>query len=315
MRSHQRVVRTKFKASTGRQAQRNEPHEAILVLSRAVVARLRSRVLRHNERAGRINKRTSSIIDAALVVLADGRPRTYIEIYTEARKRKLVANVNEKTWYNSIQGYVQRRIAGGRDSLIVQDVDRRFRLNHPADDWPNPRGPLSSERSIPNTAVLTALPQKTARGIDLDAFEFVECRAFEALGYAARHIGGHAAPDGYIDAPLGQLGYRSMLECKTSHDSDVRTPYAAEAAKYKDAYGAQYCSLIVPSFGGDILLSEELKKHDTTSAPERSTISWRSWKRVAIRGKCGRSSRPVMWRGACATCSGRGAMGSPSALR
>ncbi|HEV7393876.1 MAG TPA: hypothetical protein VGO08_19700 [Burkholderiales bacterium] len=46
-----------------------------------------------------------------------------------------------------------------------------------------------------------------------------------------------------------------MHECKTSHDSDVRTPFAAEAAKYKDAYGAQYCSLIVPSFGGDVLLA------------------------------------------------------------
>jgi hypothetical protein len=50
------------------------------------VARLRSRVLRDDESAGRINKHTSSIIDAALVVLADGRPRTYIEIYTEALK-------------------------------------------------------------------------------------------------------------------------------------------------------------------------------------------------------------------------------------
>ncbi|HEY0382508.1 MAG TPA: hypothetical protein VGC72_09940 [Candidatus Elarobacter sp.] len=243
------------------------------MLSRAVVARLRSRVLRDDEPAGRINKHTSSIIDAALVVLADGRPRTYIEIYTEALKRKLVANVNQKTWYNSISEYVQRRIAGGRDSLIVQDVDRRFRLNHPADDWPDPRGPLPAGRSIPNSAELTALLQKTARGFDPDAFEIAVCRAFEALGYAARHIGGHAAPDGYIDAPLGQLGYRSMLECKTSHDSDVRTPYAAEAAKYKEAYGAQYCSLIVPSFGGDIRLTQELNKHDISAWQVRDLVA------------------------------------------
>ncbi len=61
------------------------------------MGRLRARVLRNDRTDGSINKRTSSIIDAALVVLADGRPRTYVEIYTEALKRKLVANVNQKT--------------------------------------------------------------------------------------------------------------------------------------------------------------------------------------------------------------------------
>ena len=112
-----------------KQACRAARREGTAVLSRSVVARLQARVARDS--AGRINKHNSSIIDAALVVLADGHPRTYVEIYSEALKRKLVANVNEKTWYNSLQEYVQRRIAGGRDSLIVQDVDRRFRLNRP----------------------------------------------------------------------------------------------------------------------------------------------------------------------------------------
>jgi hypothetical protein len=97
MRSHQRVCANEIQSpQAGRQAQRNKPREAILMLSRAVVARLRSRVLPHDERAGRINKRTSSIIDATLIVLADGRPRTYIGIYTEARKRKLVANIKRE---------------------------------------------------------------------------------------------------------------------------------------------------------------------------------------------------------------------------
>ena len=220
---------------TAQQARRNRPREAFLVLSRAVVARLRSRVLRGDEPAGRINKHTSSIIDAALVVLADGRPRTYIEIYTEALKRKLVANVNEKTWYNSISEYVQRRIAGGRDSLIVQDVDRRFRLNHPADDWPDPRGPLPARRSIPNAAELTALLQKTARGLDPDAFEIAVCRAFEALGYAARHIGGHAAPDGYIDAPCTRDDVRAAF----SHLCD---PLVGLAVSAGDGRGIVVCA-------------------------------------------------------------------------
>jgi len=236
------------------------------VLSEAVVSGLQERLAREHEGTGRINKRESSIIDAALVVLADGRPRTYSEIFSEAVTHKIVgASANEKTWYNSLQGYIQRRFAEGRQALIVQDVDRRFRLNHPADDWPAPRTPLPAPRKITNAEKLSAALHATARGVDPAAFEISVCDAFTGLGYAAKHLGGHAAPDGYIDAPLGQLGYRAMLECKTSHDSDIRGPYAAEAAKYLDDYGAQYAALVVPSFGGDVLLARELQTHHVSA--------------------------------------------------
>ena len=236
------------------------------VLSEAVVSRLHARLVRAGEDAGRINKRESSIIDAALIVLADGHPRTYSEIFSEAVKRKIVSSdANQKTWYNSLQGYIQRRFSEGRQALIVQDVDRRFRLNHPADDWPAPRTALPAARKIANAEELSAALRATARGIDPAAFEIAVCNAFEGLGYSARHIGGHAAPDGYIDAPLGQLGYRAMLECKTSHDSDIRGPYAAETAKYVDDYGAQYAALVVPSFGGDVLLARELQAHHVSA--------------------------------------------------
>ena len=61
-----------------------KPRKIVGVLSEAVVSRLQERLVREHEDAGRINKRESSIIDAALVVLADGRPRTYSEIFAEA---------------------------------------------------------------------------------------------------------------------------------------------------------------------------------------------------------------------------------------
>jgi hypothetical protein len=147
----------------------------------------------------------------------------------------------------------------------VQDVDRRFRLNHPADDWPEPRTALPAARKIATAGAMSAALRTSSRGVDPAAFEIAVCEAFEALGYVARHIGGHAAPDGYIDAPLGQLGYRAMLECKTSHDSDIRGPYAAEAAKYVDDYDAQYAALVVPSFGGDVLLARELQTHHVSA--------------------------------------------------
>jgi hypothetical protein len=88
------------------------------MLREAVVTQLKSRLARRRQNAGRINNRQSSIIDVALVVLADGLPRTYSEIFEQAVKRKLVSpTANEKTWYNSLQGYIERRIADGRQAV------------------------------------------------------------------------------------------------------------------------------------------------------------------------------------------------------
>ncbi|TAM60827.1 hypothetical protein EPN52_04230 [bacterium] len=84
------------------------------------------------------------------------------------------------------------------------------------------------------------------------------------LGFAATHLGGHKAPDGYADALLGSLGYRVMLECKTGKQI-VTNPDAAEAAKYRDAYGAGYCALIGPAYSEEMELLHELQTHAVTA--------------------------------------------------
>ena len=77
------------------------------------------------------------------------------------------------------------------------------------------------------------------------------CDAFAALGFVAMHEGGNDKPDGYLDAPLGPLGYRVMLECKSARGEKVTQPDAAEAARWVGAYGARYALLVGPAFGSD----------------------------------------------------------------
>ena len=62
------------------------------------------------------------------------------------------------------------------------------------------------------------------------AFEAAVCVLFETLRFVTTHIGGNAAPDGYLDAPLGPLAYRAMVECKTgSANGFVTQPNIAES--------------------------------------------------------------------------------------
>ena len=84
------------------------------------------------------------------------------------------------------------------------------------------------------------------------------------MGFLTNHVGGYKAPDGYGDAILGPLGYRVMFECKTGK-GNVTQPDAFEAAKYKDAFHAQYCTLIGPAFPDENELTQELKTHGVSA--------------------------------------------------
>ena len=163
-------------------------------------------------------------IRAAVAVLADGKPRTADELLAAALARKLLApSVSRKHLYIALTQYIARTKGVGRVPLIVQDPDRRFRANHPPDDWPEPRAPLAPRPPAANAAGLAGRLRATATGADPEAFERAVCDAFAALGFVARHIGGHEAPDGTLDAPLGPLGYRVTLECKSARNGKTPT--------------------------------------------------------------------------------------------
>jgi hypothetical protein len=193
----------------------------------------------------------SPLLDEALSVLADGKPRTADEILAEGQRRALFdEHQTRKHVYTALSQYVQRTLGRGRKPLIVEEPDRRFRLNRPVDDWPaidsTGLAPLAiPAEPPPSAAAAISGLRAAASGCDPAAFERAVCKTFELFGFASTHVGGNDAPDGYLDALLGGLSYRVMIECKLSRDDNVAHSSAvAEAAKYRQAYRAQYCALV-----------------------------------------------------------------------
>jgi DNA primase len=203
-------------------------------------------------------------IAAAMHILADGVTRSTHEILDEAvKERLLAASYNPRYLYTALIEYIARANGNGRKPYIVQDENRNFRINEPADDWPN-LNPPPPRAPDPQAQALVARLTATATGSDPAAFEVAVCDAFAHMGFLTNHVGGNKAPDGYGDAILGPLGYRVMFECKTGK-GNVTQPDAFEAAKYKDAFHAQYCTLIGPAFPDEIELTQELKTHGVSA--------------------------------------------------
>jgi hypothetical protein len=200
------------------------------------------------------------IIAAAIAVLQDGRSHTAAEILELARQRRLLeTRTNDKYVYTSLIEYIARTNGNGRKPALVQNPDRSFRMNEPPDNWPAVDDPPHPPAS-PNVQALIDRLAATASGGNSTAFEQAVCDAFEALGFDATHLGGQKSPDGYLDAPLGPLGYRVMIECKSA-DEGINDPNVFEAAKFKDAYGAHYCALVGRAFSGELELTRELRNH------------------------------------------------------
>jgi hypothetical protein len=207
-----------------------------------------------------------SNIRAAVAILEDGKTRDAEQVLAEAIARGLLpSSVTRKHLYIALVEYIARTRGNGRVPLITQDEERRFRINRPADDWPEPREVLATPAPIAHADELVARLRASGAGSDPSAFEQAVCDAFAALGFIATHEGGNDKPDGYLDAPLGPLGYRVMLECKSARGTKVTQPDAAEAAKWVQAYHAQYAALVGPAFGNDVELASELVTHQVSA--------------------------------------------------
>lgn len=205
------------------------------------------------------------VITAALQVLADGKPHTAEDILAQAVARHLLPHsTNRKYVYTALREYIVRAIGAGRRPEIVQvEGEGTFRLNREPDTWPEvqlrPRvtwlEPAEIERIV-------AQLEATATGADPTAFELAVTEAFTALGFLARHVGGNAAPDAVIDAPLGVRGYRTIVECKTGEARGiVSNPRPDEPARFRDEDGAKYALVIGPSFANLAALDDELQQH------------------------------------------------------
>lgn len=203
------------------------------------------------------------VIAAAIHILQDGKARSAEQIRDEAVSCGLLPpSFDKKLVYTALIEYISRTRGGGRKPYIVQDADRSFRVNEPPDDWPSVETPTQPPDA--QTQALIDRLASAATGSDPAAFELAVCDAFAHLGFASTHVGGEKAPDGFADAQLGSLGYRVMIECKTAKGC-VSQPDAAEAAKYRDQYGAQYCTLIGPAFPNEVELTSELHTHGVSA--------------------------------------------------
>lgn len=211
------------------------------------------------------------VITAAIEILEDGKPRDADAILKEALAKALVPpNTTRKYVYTNLIEYVARQRGHGRKPQIVQDAQRRFRINEPPDDWPDiVPSPAPSPHDEAADALCARL-ETTATGQDPTAFEAAVCDAFAHLGFLTQHMGQYEQPDGIADAILGTLGYRVTIECKTAK-SVVTQPDAVEAAKFREPYGAQYSVMVGPAFSDETELLSELQTHRVTRLPFRSS--------------------------------------------
>lgn len=192
---------------------------------------------------------------AAFEVLADGRPRTADEIFAEAVKRDLLpAGLNHVHMASQLTEYLNRMLARGARPRVVQDEDYRWRINHPIDDWPT----IEPAKPPPLEPLLEEL-HRTKSG-QPEAFEKAVLAIFEWLGFAATHLGGNDKPDGYLDAPLGPLRYRVLVECKTG-TFPAKLPDVWEASEHKADFRADFCMLIYPEVARTTRVTEESKTH------------------------------------------------------
>lgn len=214
----------------------------------------------------------SPIIDAALSILADGKPRTADEILAEGRARGLFANdMTRKHVYTSLSQYIERAIGAGRKPEMTEDVAHRFRINRTPDDWPDiditglpPLGANAVLSAEANAAIVRA--QHAEAGTDPTEYEEAICELFSCMGFAATHVGGGGAPDGYADAVLGPLAYRVMIECKLTPGHFIaESSAAAEAAKYKDGHRGTYCTLVARNYTGEVTFLSELTEHGVSA--------------------------------------------------
>jgi DNA primase len=200
-----------------------------------------------------------------IALLGDGKPRDSQTIFDEGRKKGLFTQATtQRTIYENMLLYMQQEAANGRKAAVVEDpISRKFRINRPVDDWPEVV--LAPRPRYIDAAAFDAISSRlrtTAVGRDSTAFEVAVCDAFALFGFVSRHVGGLYAPDGILDAPLGPLAYRAILECKsTPHVKFVSQPRPEEAAKFRKAANADFAVLVGPVLHPGPSFALEIETH------------------------------------------------------
>jgi hypothetical protein len=209
--------------------------------------------------------RANTNIAAALKILEDGKARDAATLARDGVSAGLFSpSMTETNIYVGLTDYIAREVMRGRRPDIVQDTTAKaFRVNHPVDDWPEvvlaPRPRYLTAEAF---SEITTRLHEAATGDDPLIFEKTVCDAFSLMGFVTKHIGGKDAPDGTLDAPLGPLGYRAILECKTAHSGVAENVPPSEPAKFREPYGATAAVIVAPDIKHEAMFAGELNTHD-----------------------------------------------------
>ena len=98
--------------------------------------------MQDDDASQRVTAASPSFRGHIIALLGDGKPRDAQAILDEGRAKGFFTDATTKqSVYENLLLYIQQEAAAGRKAAIVEDpVSRKFRINHPVDDWP-PRAP------------------------------------------------------------------------------------------------------------------------------------------------------------------------------
>jgi DNA primase len=211
------------------------------------------------------------ILATVRAVLADAKPHTAAEICREGIARGLLPAT-------TLPAYVQHGIAtlldrerdrGEKPEFIVLP-DGEYRLNVPVNPYAGFHEPVPDRSAIDpllatlRATVVRSTPAPADDGPNIGApFERAVADAFAFLGLDSTRFGGEGEPDVVATAPLGSLAYRVVVECKTVASVKLHgsAAFVVEAARMRDAVGAQYAVLLGLDFPDERAIAAELATH------------------------------------------------------
>ena len=147
-----------------------------------------------------------------------------------------------------------------------------FRINEPADDWPD-IVPVSQPAGDEASRALAERLEATSTATDPAAFEAAVCDVFAHLGFLRSTSAPTASPTGLrtqFSDGAAIVSWSNVRPLKKI----VPRPDVAEAAKFREAFGADRCALVGPMFSDETELLDELQTHGVTAltVPDLQTL-------------------------------------------
>jgi hypothetical protein len=211
------------------------------------------------------------VLAAVRRILADGHARSAAEICRAGIAQSILAPTTIPAYVeHAIATLLDRQRDRGERAEFVVLPDGRYRRNVPLDPFEHHRDAVSSHPGL--DALVARLRSDVVRagaadGADHAAagapFEESVAAAMRFLGFEAQRLGGQGQPDVVATAPLGDRAYRIAFECKTFAAQKLpdSAAFVVEAARLRDAVGAEHAVLIGLGFPDVRALDDEMLVH------------------------------------------------------